>query len=111
MIALVLAANTYLRAFFISRHRLGLEAAALRQQLAVFKRKQSRPRLRSFDRFFWMAIRRLWTGWASALIIVKADTVVSWHRTGFRRTGRTSDSIRRRRPAVWLSRGHLVRAG
>jgi hypothetical protein len=44
MIALVLAANTYLRAFFISRHRLGLEAAALRQQLAVFKRKQSRPR-------------------------------------------------------------------
>ena len=84
MIALVLAANTYLRAFFISRHRLGLEAAALRQQLAVFKRKQSRPRLRSFDRFFWIAIRRLWTGWASALIIVKADTVVSWHRTGFR---------------------------
>ena len=84
MIALVLAVNTYLRAFFISRHRLGLEAAALRQQLAVFKRKQSRARLPSFDRFFWSALRRSWTGWASALIIVKADTVISWHRAGFR---------------------------
>ena len=39
MIALVLAAITYFRAFFITRHRHGLEAAALRQQLAVFKRK------------------------------------------------------------------------
>jgi len=84
MIALVLMTITYLRAFFISRHRLGLEAAALRQQLTVFKRKQSRPRLGSLDRFFWVALRRLWTGWPSALFIVKADTVVSWHRAGFR---------------------------
>lgn len=64
MIALVLAAITYLRVFFVSRHRLGLEATALRQQLAVFKRKQSRPRLRSLDRFFWIALRRFWKGWA-----------------------------------------------
>ncbi len=84
MIGLVLAATTYLRAFLISRHRLGLETAALRQQLVVFKRKQPRPRLCSLDRFFWMALRRFWTGWAGALIIVKADTVVSWHRAGFR---------------------------
>ena len=45
MIALVLAVIAYCRAFFIGRHRLGLEAAALRQQLVVFKRKQPRPRL------------------------------------------------------------------
>jgi putative transposase len=84
MIALVLVTIAYLGAFFISRHRLGLEAAALRQQLTVFKRKQSRPRLRGSGRFFWIALRRLRTGWASALIIVKVDTVVSWHRAGFR---------------------------
>ena len=40
MAALVFAVLTYCRAFFISRHRLGLEVAALRQQLVVFKRKQ-----------------------------------------------------------------------
>ena len=49
MIALVLAAIAYCRAFFIGRHRLGLEVAALRQQLAVLKRKRPRaspiPRL------------------------------------------------------------------
>jgi hypothetical protein len=46
MIALVLVVLTYCRAFFVSRHRLGLEVAALRQQLVVFKRNQVRPRLR-----------------------------------------------------------------
>ena len=46
------------------RHRLGLEAAALRQQLTVLKRKQPRPRLRHLDRLFWMALRRWWPDWA-----------------------------------------------
>jgi putative transposase len=71
-------------AYLVSRHQLGLEAAALRQQFVVFKRKQPRPRLGQIDRFFWVAIRRMWSGWAFALIIVKAETVVSWRRAGFR---------------------------
>jgi hypothetical protein len=54
-----------------------LEAAALRQQLVVFKRKRPRPLLRNIDRLFWVALRRWWTGWAGTLIIVKAETVVS----------------------------------
>jgi len=74
----------YLRAFFLPRHRLALESVALRHQLAVFKRKQPRPRLHRFDRLFWMALRRWYTGWADALILVKPETVVSWHRAGFR---------------------------
>jgi hypothetical protein len=84
MLALVLAVLTYWRAFSVGRHRLGLEFAALRQQLVVFKRKQPRPRLCSLDRAFWMALRGLWPGWVNALTIVKPDTVVSWHRAGFR---------------------------
>ena len=44
-VAIVLAFITYFRAFFLPRHRLGLEAAALRQQLTVLQRKQPRPRL------------------------------------------------------------------
>jgi len=84
MIALVFAVIAYCRAFFIGRHRLGMEVAALRHQLVVFKRKQPRPRLCSCDRAFLVALRRLWPGWVNALIVVKPDTVVSWHRAGFR---------------------------
>ena len=84
MIGLIFVAIAYIRAYVLSRHRLGLEAAALRQQLVVFKRKRPRPLLRNIDRFFWAALQRCWTGWAGALIIVKAETVVSWHRSGFR---------------------------
>jgi len=74
----------YVRAFFVSRHKLALEAVALSQQLVVFKRKQPRPRLRRLDRLFWIALSSLWPGWTGALIIVKPATVVSWHRAGFR---------------------------
>ena len=59
MIALVPAVIAYCRAFFIGRHRLGLEVAALRQQLVVLKRKQPRPHLCDLDRAFWATLRRL----------------------------------------------------
>ena len=74
----------YIRAFFLPRHRLALESVALRQQLAVFKRKQPRPRLNPLDRLLWVELRRWYLGWADALILVKPETVVSWHRAGFR---------------------------
>jgi hypothetical protein len=66
--------------FFRSRHSLGLELVALRQRLGVLKRKNPRPRLGRWDRLFWVAFRRFWSRWAEALIVVKPDTVVSWHR-------------------------------
>ena len=84
MVSVVIAIVAYVRAFFVPRHRLALEAAALRQQLAVFNRNQPRPRLHRLDRLFWTALRRLYSGWADALILVKPETVVSWHRAGFR---------------------------
>jgi hypothetical protein len=73
MVTFLSAALTYLRAFLVSRHNLGLEVAALRQQVTVYKRKQPRPKLHRFDRLFWMALRRLWTNWADALVLVKPD--------------------------------------
>ena len=84
MIGLALAAIAYIRAYAVSRHRLALEVAALRQQLVVFKRKRPRPLLRNIDRLFWIAFRHWWPGWTAALIIVKPETVASWHRAGFR---------------------------
>jgi hypothetical protein len=51
-----------------------LELVALRQQLGMLKRKNSRPRLHGRDRRFWVVLRRLWSRWAEALIIVKPET-------------------------------------
>jgi hypothetical protein len=58
------------------------ENLALRQQLAVFKRKHPQPRLAASDKLFWVALRRLWPGWKRALILVQPETVVRWHRAG-----------------------------
>ena len=110
MAALFVAVLTYCRAFFISRHSLGLWVAALRQQLVVFRRKQARPRLCAPDRAFWVAPHRLWPGWVNALIIVKPGTVVSWHRAGFRLFWRLRSRSRRMgRPNVSLEVRDLIR--
>src|SRR3954453_9253906 len=72
----------YLRAFVIARHRLGMEAVALRQQLAVYKRKQPRPKLNRFDRLFWVVVRQIWTNWSEALILSQAPNgdCLAWCR-------------------------------
>jgi putative transposase len=66
-----------------SRRSLWLENLALRQQLAVLKRKHPRPRLTVLDKLFCVLARRFWSGWKQALIIVGPETVVRWHRAGF----------------------------
>ena len=66
-----------------TRRRLQLENLALRQQLAVLKRKHARPRLAALDKLFWVLVRRFWSEWKQALIIVGPETVVRWHRSGF----------------------------
>jgi putative transposase len=74
----------FLKAFFCSRYSLGLEILVLRQQLGVLKRKHPRPRLQVQDRIFWILLRRLWPAWTNVLVIVKPQTVVAWHKAGFR---------------------------
>src|SRR3954447_17435521 len=76
MMTAIYAMLVYLRAFLIARHRLALEAVALRQQLAVYKRRQPRPKLNGFDRLFWVVVRQIWTNWSEALLLVKPETVV-----------------------------------
>ena len=67
-----------------SRRELLLENLALRQQLAVLKRRHPQPRFAISDKLFWVMLRRLWYGWKCALVLVRPDTVVRWHRTGFK---------------------------
>jgi len=84
MIRILITFLKFFNAFFRSRCSLSLEILALRQQLGVLKRKYPRPRLRTHDRVFWILLRRLWPAWNNVLVIVKPETVVSWHRAGFR---------------------------
>jgi transposase InsO family protein len=73
-----------LRDTFRSRVALQLELMALRHQLTTMKRKSPRPLLRRADRLFWVLLSRLWSAWREALVIVKPETVIAWHRKGFR---------------------------
>ena len=84
MLWLLLDVLAAMRVFFVGRTQLALEILALRQQVAVLKRKRPRPKLNPMDRLFWTTLRRLWSGWADALLIVKPETVAGWHRAGFR---------------------------
>ena len=80
----ILSIFAVIRVFCRSRSDMALEILALRQQVAVLKRKRPRPPVRSLDRLFWTLLRRCWSRWAEVLVIVKPSTVVGWHRTGFR---------------------------
>ena len=74
-----------LRSIVRSRLDLQLENLALRYQIGVLGRAaRKRPKLTSGDRFLWSCLSRLWRDWRSTLVIVKPETVVAWHRKGFR---------------------------
>src|ERR1039457_3166215 len=73
-----------LRSAFRSRVILELENLALRHQLNVLKRSVKRPRLTPADRYLWVVLSRVWKNWRSALAIVRPETVIAWHRRGFR---------------------------
>ena len=74
----------FVRKIVLSRATLQLENIALRHQVAVLKRERPRPWLRPLDRVFWVFLSRLWPRWKDALVIVKSETVIGWHRQGFR---------------------------
>jgi hypothetical protein len=69
---------------FRERRSLLLENLALRQQLVALKRRHPRPSLEPFDKLFWVIARRVWSAWKQSLVIVTPETIVRWHRTGFR---------------------------
>jgi putative transposase len=83
MLRLLLALLPTLRSALRSRRDLVLENLALRQQLATLASRRH-PDIRAADRIFWILLRRLWSGWAESLAIVRPDTVVRWHRASFR---------------------------
>jgi len=67
-----------------SRRALVAENLLLRQQLLVAVRVRPHPRLRRRDRVFWVVARRLCAGWRRHLVLVRPETVLRWHRRGWR---------------------------
>ena len=88
MSLLLLALFRLLGTICASRASLVAENVALRQQLAILRRDNPRPRLRWHDRPFWVWLSRGCSGWRSWLTLVRPATVVGWHRRGFRLFGR-----------------------
>ena len=82
--SLVLALLGALRAAFRTRTDLTLENLALRQQLALLRRRSKRPKFGLLDRAFWMWLSQWWTRWSEVLHVVKPQTVIRWHRQSFR---------------------------
>jgi putative transposase len=81
---------------FRSHRDLLLENLALRQQLSVMVRKRPRPRHTLPDKLFWTLLCRIWSEWKQAILIVQPETVIRWHRAGFKLYWK------------WLSRKHAV---
>jgi putative transposase len=84
MMFVLISVLATLRGLIRSRAALHLEVLALRHQLQVLQRSRPRRlRLARADRWLWAWLSRAWGDWRTAVVIVKAETVVAWHRQGF----------------------------
>ena len=81
-----------LRRAALARGDLLLENLALRQQLAMYERH---PTIRDGDRAFWSLLAGRWPNWRRAVVVVSPETVVRWHRAGWRRYWRWKSRGRR----------------
>src|SRR2546422_3852729 len=98
-----------LRSTVRTHRELALENLALRQQLAVWKARQPRPQLTAMDRMFWVVLSRLWKSWRHSLQVVRPETVVGWHRQGFRHYWAWKSQRRCGRPAIRTELRDLIR--
>jgi transposase InsO family protein len=98
-----------LRSTLRTHRELALENLALRQQVAVWKAGRRRPRLTEMDRIFWVLLSRLWKSWRHSVHIVRPETVVRWHRPGFRLYWAWKSRRRWGRPAIGRDLRDLIR--
>ncbi len=91
------------------RTQLALENIALRHQLAVYKRSVGRPNINDGDRIFWLTVMRMLKEWRQALVFVQPETVVRWHRKGFRHYWRRKSRSKPGRPPIGMDIILLIR--
>jgi hypothetical protein len=110
MIALLCFVLTVLAAPFKLKSRLEAENAALRHQLIVLRRNvQGRVRLTNSDRWFFIQLYRWFPSILKVLTIVQPETLVRWHRAGFRHYWRWKSRPRGGRPQIETDLRALIR--
>lgn len=75
---------TFLLNLFKSKTQLQLENMFLRKQLEIYSRSNKRSVIKRSDRVFFSLSKRVLNNWKDILVIVKPETVIKWHRQGFR---------------------------
>jgi len=110
MIGYLNLAMHFLASRFKSRVRLEAENIVLRHQLNVLRRMvRSRTRVGTFDRLILVWLYQLFPSVLTAIAIVKPETVVRWHRGGFRLYWRWKSRSRGGRPPIPVGIRRLVR--
>src|SRR5258705_8596095 len=110
MVALLCFFLTVLASVFKSKSRLEAENAALRHQLIVLRRKvQGRVRLTNNDCLFFVQLYRWFPSVLKAITIIRPETIVRWHRAGFRRYWRWKSRSPGGRPPIDTDLRALIR--
>src|SRR6202171_1484884 len=110
MIGLLRFVVAVLASPFKSKIRLEAENATLRHQLVVLRRKlKGRARLTNSDRWFFVQLYRWFPSILPALMIIRPDTLVRWHRAGFRRYWRWRSRLPGGRPPIEAELRALIR--
>jgi len=110
MVALICFVLTVPASPFKSKSRLEAENAALRHQLIVLRRKVRSPaRLSNNDRWFFVQVYRWFPSILEVLKIIRPETLVRWHRAGFRRYWRWKSRSRGGRPQLEIELRGLIR--
>src|SRR6267378_3423 len=110
MIGLLCFVVAVLASPFKSKTRLEAENATLRHQLLVLRRKlKGRARLTNNDRWFFVQLYRWFPSILPVLVIIRPETLVRWHRAGFRRYWRWKSCRRGGRPQIEAELRALIR--
>jgi hypothetical protein len=110
MIGLLCFALAALASPFKSKLRLEAENAVLRHQLNVLRRRMcGRVRLTNHDRWFLIQLYRWFPSILQVLTIIRPETLVRWHRAGFRRYWRWKSNSRGGRPQIQTELRVLIR--
>jgi hypothetical protein len=100
----------FVRDCFRSQEQLKAENTALRHQLNVLQRKNlGRPKLSGADRALFVWLYRRFPGITSAIVIFRPETVIRWHREGFRTWWRWKSRNRGGRPKIDQELCDLIR--
>jgi len=96
-------------AYFRTRTQLQLEILLLRKQLEIAMRSSPKLKMQRLDRMFFSVMTDLFAGWKDALLIVKPETVIKWHRQGFKMYWRWKSRHAAGRPQISQEQINLIK--